>query len=139
MTIPWTVIDKVLEGKRLKEYEVRILYRNYHALLKILGVEGDPTSSSSIILLGTQRTNLTMEQLSAICIVLRKMRNALKRLDEEYTDEFMIFEKKIILGNTYFDTAVEMNMQAETKNATEKRMERKIKKATFLMVNFLQG
>jgi hypothetical protein len=139
MTIPWTVIDKVLEGKRLKEYEVRILYRNYHALLRILGIEGDPTSSSSIILLGTQRTNLTMEQLSAICIVLRKMRNALKRLDDEYTDEFMIFEKKIINGQTYFDTAVEMNMQAETKNATEKRMERKIKKATFLMVNFLQG
>lgn len=139
MTIPWNIIDKVLEGKRLKEYEVRILYRNYHALLRILGIEGDPTSSSSIILLGTQRTNLTMEQLSDICIVLRKMRNALKRLDDEYTDEFMIFEKKIILGNTYFDTAVEMNMQAETKNATEKRMERKIKKATFLMVNFLQG
>jgi hypothetical protein len=67
------------------------------------------------------------------------MRNALKRLDDEYTDEFMIFEKKIINGQTYFDTAVEMNMQAETKNATEKRMERKIKKATFLMVNFLQG
>jgi hypothetical protein len=139
VTIPWNIIDKVLEGKRLKEYEVRILYRNYHALLRILGIEGDPTSSSSIILLGTQRTNLTMEQLSDICIVLRKMRNALKRLDDEYTDEFMIFEKKIILGNTYFDTAVEMNMQAETKNATEKRMERKIKKATFLMVNFLQG
>jgi hypothetical protein len=139
VTIPWNIIDKVLEGKRLKEYEVRILYRNYHALLRILGIEGDPTSSSSIILLGTQRTNLTMEQLSAICIVLRKMRNALKRLDDEYTDEFMIFEKKIINGQTYFDTAVEMNMQAETKNATEKRMERKIKKATFLMVNFLQG
>jgi hypothetical protein len=139
LTIPWNIIDKVLEGKRLKEYEVRILYRNYHALLRILGIEGDPTSSSSIILLGTQRTNLTMEQLSAICIVLRKMRNALKRLDDEYTDEFMIFEKKIINGQTYFDTAVEMNMQAETKNATEKRMERKIKKATFLMVNFLQG
>jgi hypothetical protein len=67
------------------------------------------------------------------------MRNALKRLDEEYTDEFMIFEKKIINGKTYFDTAVEMNMQAETKNATEQRMQRKIKKACFLMINFLQG
>ena len=139
MTIPWNIIDKVLEGKRLAKYEVKILFRNYHALLKILGVEGNPTSSSSIILLGTQRTNLTMEQLSAICIVLRKMRNALKRLDEEYTDEFMIFEKKIINGKTYFDTAVEMNMQAETKNATEQRMQRKIKKACFLMINFLQG
>lgn len=137
-TIPWNLIDDVLEGKRLKQSEVKNLYKNYDLFAKAIGLEGKRFPSSSIVLTLTARTRLSTNEEQKICVLLRKMNHALERLEENYPDLSKIWDLAIMKGETYIDTAIMTGMGSDNVNTMWSRVFIKIKKAAFLLAGFLQ-
>jgi hypothetical protein len=106
-------------------------------MLTVIGLEGSRLASSSIVLSGTDRTRLSMVEAQKLCLVLNRMEDALRKLDKEDPDLFLIWDKFIIHNKHYLDVAVEMDMQAKTTDATKQRIYYWIDKAYDLLKNFL--
>lgn len=138
-SIPWDLVDDVLEGKRLKQSEVKTLYRNYDLFAKTIGLEGKRSTSSSVVLTQTVRTRLSTKEEQKICILLRRMNYALERLEENYQDLSKVWNLAIMQGETYIDTAIMTGMGSDNVNTMWSRVFVKIKKAAFLLAGLLQA
>ena len=96
--IPWDQINRLLNGERLKPYEVRILYRSKYAMEKAIKLVGNSVPTASIIKESHFSYSLTNLEEQKIAKALHYMNEAFEMLEK---DEQQVWDLAIFNGEPY--------------------------------------
>jgi len=96
--IPWDQINRLLNGERLKPYEVRILYTSKHAMEKVIKLVGNSVPTASVIKSQHTTHNLATFEEQKIAKALHYMNEAFEMLEKE---EQQVWDLVIFNGEPY--------------------------------------
>jgi len=125
--IPWDQINRLLNGERLKPYEVRILYTSKHAMEKAIKLVGNSVPTASIIKESHFSYSLTNLEEQKIAKALHYMNGALETLvkDEQQVWDLVIFNGEPYATVGYYIYGIKERCSSKMK------IYRKIKKISY--------
>ena len=104
--IPWDQINRLLNGERLKPYEVRILYTSKHAMEKAIKLVGNSVPTASIIKESHFSYSLTNLEEQKIAKALHYMNEAFEMLEKDLNSQLKApsFEASAMSGENVVQT-----------------------------------